>query len=51
MIKKNPKITIKKIAENIYITVRSVKNHINTRKCQGFISRELSNRNGYWKVI
>ena len=48
--RKNPKITIKMLAEILGIADRNVKSHIKTLKQAGLIEREGSAKGGYWVV-
>ena len=50
-IKMNPNLTAKEISESLLIPFRSVQRYISFLKENGFISREGSNKKGYWKII
>ena len=50
LLKKNPKITQKQIAQEISKSERTVKTITTSLEKKGIISREGGKRFGYWKV-
>ncbi len=50
LIKDNPHITIKELAEQVEISDRAVKNHIKKLKDEGFLERIGSDKGGFWEV-
>lgn len=51
MIKKEPQITVKKLASKIRLTRRGIKYHIIKLKEQGRLKRIGSTKSGHWEVI
>lgn len=51
MITNNPNITQKEIAEELNITIMTVKRNTNRLKEKGIIDRVGANKNGYWKLM
>jgi len=51
LIKDNPSITRKEIAELVGINENGVKFHINNLKEKRFLKRIGPDRGGYWKVL
>ena len=51
LIKKMPKITSTKIAENLGVGIATVKREIKRLKDSGCIERVGSDKTGYWRVI
>lgn len=51
LIKQNPRITIKEMAENTGITVDGVKYHIRNLKMHGIIERVGADKGGCWKIM
>ena len=51
LIKSNPKITRKEIAESIWIAPSAIQKHINALKENKLIKRIGGDRSGYWAVM
>ena len=48
---KNPHITTSKMAEGLHCDRKTITRHIKALKEQGILTREGSNKTGYWKII